>query len=302
MSQNCSSEIEQRAISRLCELTGQTSPFEAIIARARTLLAESGQFEPPFDPERLAGLQRITEIDRCDITFDACLLPTAAGFRVQVCKYHTRGRQNFSIAHEIGHTFLIELEPALGGARREMNLSSSSTANSDLVERLCDAAATELIWPTHVFQRDTWDSGVSLEAVVNLAGRYKASVSATARRFAEVGPWRCGFIFWEKATRDDGEAKLQPRTVYRSSCASLPSRNKITVAEDSQFYHALECDDVLKGRETLDSSGRRFYVESLKLGRGVITMVLMEPYPEILAAKKPRPAQGSLFKQGSGIS
>jgi hypothetical protein len=293
---NYSSETESRAVGRLCELTGHASPFDAVVARSRMLLAEYGHFAAPFEPAQMAGVQKIVRIDRTDLTFDASLLPTAEGFRVEVCKYHSRGRQNFSIAHEIGHTFLIELEPTLGAARRELNLSASSSANGDLVERLCDAAATELIWPTHIFQRDAWDTGPSLQAVVNLANQYKASITASARRFAEIGPWRCGFILWERAATDNN-AELRARTVYRSHCASLASQDKILAGKGSQFCRALECDYILKGRERLDSSGRQYYVESMKLGGGVISMVLMEPHAEILAAKRPRSVQGLLFRE-----
>jgi Zn-dependent peptidase ImmA (M78 family) len=293
---NCSSEIESRAIKRLCELTGHSSPFDAVIARSRMLLAEHGQFVPPFDPEQIARLQKITQIDRVDITFDACLTPTVDGFKVQVCKYHSRGRQNFSIAHEIGHTFLIELEPALGGARREMGLSASSTVNSDFVEKLCDTAAAELIWPTHVFQRDAWDAGPSLQAVIFLAGQYKASITATARRFAEVGPWRCGFIFWERQAPQGTNAKLHPKLTYRSSCASLISRNKMVADDGSQFYRALDRDDIVKGWEALSLGGRHFYTESIKLGEEVMSMVILEPHAEILAAKRQESKQRSLFR------
>src|SRR5208283_791590 len=171
--------------------------------------------------EAMAGLQGIGSVERTDITFDACLLPTPDGFRVEVCKYHGLGRQNFSIAHEIGHTFFIELEPSLGGARREVAIPAASSANSPLIERLCDAAASELIWPTHIFGRDAWKEGASLRAVLELARRYRASVTATARRFAEVGPWRCAFIIWGAEGNAGGRRRLCPRSVYRSSCASL---------------------------------------------------------------------------------
>jgi hypothetical protein len=287
------SAAEKRAIDQLCAATGHSSPFEAIIARSRELLAEYGQLAPPFDPEQMAGRQRINRVDRCDITFDACLLPTQDGFRVEVCKYHSRGRQNFSIAHEIGHTFLIEREPALGGARREFNLSGHS-ANSDLVERLCDAAASELIWPESIFGRDAWDAGASLEAVLSLASIYKASVTATARRFADVGPWRCGFVLWEKEPSGPS-VKLRPRSVYRSASAALVGRDKIFACESSQVYRALECKHIVKGKETLDATGRSFYMETMKLGQGAISMIIMEPGAGLVAAKKNRPAQASLF-------
>jgi hypothetical protein len=258
------------------------------------LLAACGNLTPPFDPEQLAGLQGITRIDRSDITFDACLLPTCDGFRVEVCKYHGRGRQNFSIAHEIGHTFFIELEPSLGGARREVTIPAASSANSLLIERLCDAAATELIWPTHIFERDAWRAGSSLQAVLDLAGRYHASVTATARRFAEIGPWRCAFIIWEAGDDPGSKRKLLPRNIYRSSCASLPSRDRIVAGEGSQICRAIDCRHIVKGWETLGLD-ERHYVESMKLGQDVISMVVMEPYAEIVAAKRPIPAQAALF-------
>jgi len=264
-----------------------------MIARAQVLLAEYGQFDPPFDPEKMAGLQRIIRIDRADIIFDACLLPTDGGFRVEVCKFHPRGRQTFSIGHEIGHTFLIELEPSLGGARREVGIPASSTANSELVERLCNKAATELIWPTHAFLRDAWENGASLAVVLTLASRYKASVTATARRFAEVGPWRCAFILWETETRG---STLIPKTIFRSDDAPLTARERISARKNSQFYAALQCNHIVKGREALGPSEYPLYTESMRLGQGVISMVIFEPSPETLAARPPKRAQPFLFR------
>jgi hypothetical protein len=50
----------------------------------------------------------------------------------------------------------------------------------------------------------------------------------------------------------------------------------------------------VKGWETLGLD-ERHYVESMKLGQDVISMVVMEPYAEIVAAKRPIPAQAALF-------
>jgi hypothetical protein len=290
------SVAENQAIGRLCDMTGHQSPFEAVRARSRMLLAAFGNLTPPFDPEEMAGLQGIGSVDRSDITFDACLLPTPDGFRVEVCKYHGRGRQNFSIAHEIGHTFFIELEPSLGAARREVTIPTVSSANSPLIERLCDAAAAELIWPTHIFERDAWKAGPSLEAVLYLASRYRGSVTATGRRFAEIGPWRCAFIIWGADDGAGSARKLFPRSIYRSSCASLPSRDRIVAGDGSQVYRAINCEHIVKGRETLGPDERSHYVESIKIGQDVISMVVLEPYAEIVAAKRPTPAQALLFK------
>ena len=135
-----------------------------------------------------------------------------------------------------------------------------------------------------------------MEAVVELANRYKASVTATARRFAEIGPWRCGFVFWEKQVSLGTKARLHPRNVYKSRCAVLISRDKIVASEGSQFYRALDSDRIVKGRESLNSSGCPIYIESMKLGQGVMSMAILEPHAEILAAKKQRPVQRALFR------
>ncbi|HKN73300.1 MAG TPA: hypothetical protein VJX30_19865 [Terriglobales bacterium] len=52
----------------------------------------------------------------------------------------------------------------------------------------------------------------------------------------------------------------------------------------------------MKGRETLGPDERSHYVESIKIGQDVISMVVLEPYAEIVAAKRPTPAQALLFK------
>ena len=288
------SVAEKCAIERLCRATGHSSPHDAIVARAQALLAEHGQLDTPFEPEKMACLQRITRVDRTDITFDACLLPTSEGFRVEVCKYHPRGRQTFSIAHEIGHTFLIEFEPTLGEARRETGISSS--ANSNLVEKLCDRAATELIWPTHTFQRDVWQTGPSLNAVLKLASKYKASVTATARRFAEIGLWRCAFVIWERECTTENQTTMRPRVISKSECAPFIRSDQITTPEDSGLYVVWHSDQIIRGKDIFSAGGRRFYSESIKLGSSVLSMIIFEPYAEILAAKEPQREQQTLFR------
>jgi hypothetical protein len=135
-----------------------------------------------------------------------------------------------------------------------------------------------------------------MEAVLSLASIYKGSVTATARRFADIGPWRCAFVVWERAASADHRAKLRPRSVYRSSCAALAGWDKLVANEGSQFYRALECDHIIKGWETIDATGRRFYTETMRLGQGAMSMLIMEPDAEILAAKRHRPAQPFLFR------
>ena len=99
-------------------------------------------------------------------------------------------------------------------------------------------------------------------------------------------------MLWEK---QHPSGDLVPKTLYRSGRAPLPSKERIIARKDSLFQTALECDYVVKGRETLGTK-HRHYTESMKLGQGVITIVVFEPYAELLAVRTAKSAQTSLFR------
>lgn len=273
--------------------TGTTEPRSAILARSHLLLAQFGQTEPPFPVEALGYIQGIVQVQEKDIPFDACLLPIADGYRVELCKYQTRGRKRFSLAHEIAHTFLIEMNPELRVPKRETGIETSS--GRDLVEELCDLAAAELIWPMSVFRADVWEEGLSLKSVVTLATRYHASLISTARRVTETNLWRCYFIIWDSMQSQENHSyTLRPRTIYRSASLCPLYRHEVLVADsDSTVHQALHTDGIVKGRDLIRLGGEteRYYLESMKLGKGdfghVLSMVLLEPHPEY-GARRPR--------------
>ena len=272
------SNPEQRAIAILCDRTGEKDPFRAIIARSDRLVREFGG-NSYQTPARLAHAQRIIEIAKLDLTFDACLLPVAQGFRVEVCRFHSTARQNFSIAHEIGHTFLIELNPALGSPKRETGIGDGLGTN--LIEQLCDRAAAELLWPAARFISDAWELGPSMRSVLELATRYGTSVTATARRFAEVGLWKCHFVTWEATSNSRNEASLRPRAVYRGPFVAPIYKQDLVAMPDSLFLTALKTKEIVVGREFVTNDEERCYTESVRLGRGedaqVLSLLLVSP-------------------------
>lgn len=288
---------EHQAITSLLDKTGTTEPRSAILARSHTLLAQFGQTEPPFPGEALGYMQGIVQVQEKDIPFDACLLPIAEGYRVELCKYHTRGRKRFSLAHEIAHTFLIEMNPALRLPKREIGIDTSS--GRDLMEELCDLAAAELIWPMSIFRGDVWEEGLSLTSVIALSTRYNASLTSTARRMTETNLWKCYFIIWDSTQSQKNHSySLSPRTIYRSASASPLYRHEVSVADwNSTVYEALHADQIVKGRDVMRLGGEpeRYYVESMKLGKGgfgqVLSMIHLEPHAEYGARCLRTPSQ-----------
>ncbi len=289
-------EQEAKALALLCERTAETDPRRAIVRRAEQLVQDFGG-NSPTTPAALAQAQHIVEIARLDLTFDACLVPVPRGFRVELCRFHSPARQNFSIAHEIGHTFLIELNPALRSPKRERDLGSES--GTDLIEQLCDQAAAELLWPATRFRREMWELGASLRSVLELAARYKTSIIATARRFAEIGLWKCHFVLWEIVPNEQETPVLRPRVVYRSPFVTPIYKQDLLLNSNSLSQQALHTKDIIRGREPVTVDGERCYTESVRLGNGenaqVLSLLLIEPHAEYLARRKRSQPQLKLF-------
>jgi Zn-dependent peptidase ImmA (M78 family) len=91
-------------------------------------------------------------------------------------------RVNFTIAHEIAHTFF----PSVGGARfRSMCADDSKEANE--LEMLCHRAAAELLMPIEEFS-ETLAGGMGLGFVPRLCARFGSSYEATVYRLATAYP------------------------------------------------------------------------------------------------------------------
>ena len=126
-----------------------------IIERAKQLVnqlvEDRGHNKPPFLPEEFARLQGIKKIVKEDLgEQSAVLLRFHDGPMIKLNQKHNLARQNFSCAHEIGHTLLSELklESCIEDIEfRTFNPQARAIARGKAKERLCHAAATELLMP-----------------------------------------------------------------------------------------------------------------------------------------------------------
>ena len=103
-------------VLELCRRHGEPDPKRLILRLCQELLAEC-----PTDrgPSPLAVLASCRGVRACRSglihTAAGCsglLIPVDGGFEILVCSSQPEGRQNFSIAHEIIHTFFREVRPA----------------------------------------------------------------------------------------------------------------------------------------------------------------------------------------------
>jgi len=204
-------------------------------------------------------------------SIDAMIVPSEDG-RLKILLYRSitqHERQNFSICHEIAHTFFPDCAEFI-----RMRASRHEKADPEReVEVLCNIAASELLLPGDHFIVSLHEYGLALRSVIPLSEQLKASKSATIIKMVSSGIKICAAVFLEPGHRKyankwgtDTAPKM--RVVY-----TVPSpgfgyfipRNK-SVPDDSCVYVAVGTNEVTNGREDWGILGHPVYdVEAMYL-------------------------------------
>jgi hypothetical protein len=167
------------------------NPADAIIRHARKLVRQAGLGGPPFRPAIFAPLRKVTSISYKEMQIDGRLLPHEDGFSVEL-KKSQRGRENFTLAHEIAHTFFFELVPTV----KYRKLYSLSPVDNE-EESLCNMAAAELLMPFNSIATVARDYSPTLESLKSIAQIYETSLAATVLRLTITKLWNIKFILWQ---------------------------------------------------------------------------------------------------------
>jgi Zn-dependent peptidase ImmA (M78 family) len=171
---------------------------EHIRKSVEKLLLEADVKNPSVPVERIARL-RSAEIRY--VSFDGdmsgMLAREGAGYLIGVNALHSKTRQRFTIAHELGHLELGHLgqygehEILIDRHFKVMLRDERSSQASDPMEIDANAYAAELLMPTAMLiaERELRSSGVDYEddtLVHTLALRYKVSRQAMTFRLANL--------------------------------------------------------------------------------------------------------------------
>ncbi|MBI2305164.1 MAG: ImmA/IrrE family metallo-endopeptidase [Chloroflexi bacterium] len=243
--------------------------------------------EPPFRAREYAGLLGVRDIIQADLgDLDALLLPLRDGYRVKVNKSHHPLRQNFSIAHEVGHILLQQ-------ALRELpTLSMRDGASHDLSgkvrEDMCNMIAAELLMPPAPFTKSLRAFGLTMDSIPLLAKTFETSVPATARRVVAMAEEPCIALRWKLVVPvrcKDARPRLE--WAWESSRLKAPSGIKrgLTVSISTTVFDAFLRDSTVAGFESfsLGNIRRPFYIESRAFGKApkrYVPYVLSLVFPE----------------------
>jgi Zn-dependent peptidase ImmA (M78 family) len=157
----------------------------------------------PSSLEPLLAARNIRDIaTNDDLKADGALVPLGtdfrAGFRMVLRRDMPERRINFTVAHEICHTFFYERVP-------EIKFGSHAIDKEE--ERLCNCGAEEILMPALDVRRCARDKPVSLNSLQMMAAHYRVSLAAMLIRLRSQGLWRAELVVWHKMTNGTFEVK-----------------------------------------------------------------------------------------------
>jgi Zn-dependent peptidase ImmA (M78 family) len=163
-------------VAALCGHHGQSDPEQLILRLCQELIDQCATPSGPTRLEILASCQGVRDIHRKPIRHEiGCsgfLAPINGGYEITVNADEPPERQNFSIAHEIVHTFFRDACPCSQPTDRE--------------EQLCNLGAAERTMPSSRFPAYLAEVGLSLAGIDACKAEFSVSFEAAAHRAMDL--------------------------------------------------------------------------------------------------------------------
>lgn len=219
-------EAEHPHVRSIIEETGATDATAAVRSKARTVVEQYQQVlgeEPPFNMLAMASFRGLRlSNDDPRYSADSEIAPEADGRVVlRINKQMPASRQRFSIGHEIGHTLFPDYHLAVQCRR---TTARGEVDSDDVIESLCDVAASEFLFPLAWFSSRITDLKLSADAIAALANDCQASRDATVRRLVELSDEPLAAIYFSWKLKPTELREVQQARRQRSLSAALRHR------------------------------------------------------------------------------
>lgn len=237
----------------MCRHHGESDPQQLITTLCEDLLAQCPTDHGPSPLPVLGSCRGVRGIrPRLISPATGCsglLIPEDGGYLIAVCAAQPQGRQNFSAAHEIIHTFFREVCPAATASPEE--------------ERLCDLGAVVLTMPVARFGPFLQARPLCLASLDECRQEFAVSITAAGRRAMELTDVpACLFVGQKAQTLAQaraGSGAPQLRIVKWWPSARWPvagSHLNLPVSPQSMIGQAFACQDYRAGRGSLGTPFR----------------------------------------------
>jgi Zn-dependent peptidase ImmA (M78 family) len=199
------------------------------------------------------------------------------GYRIDLQSSDPRGRQRFTLAHELSHLAFDSARPSLP---HEKGIAYEVAHIHRREEALCDRIAAELLMPASIFRRRAKDLLPSFSSLVHLAQEFDVSITAVIGRIQTLGAWSTGTRSWSSGSR--GKATV---VVSRSETLSR-SRLKSEIASILMRADTIAMTELLRSPEPellsryergayVSIDYRHFEIAIRRAGRNSFTAVVL---------------------------
>ena len=180
-----------KSVVRMMEESNFNDPIVEIKRRARqTVLTalSKGWSGPPYDAIELAKILEYDIVPN-ETVLDARTVPLPRGkFRIEYNPHQKETRLNFSIGHEIAHTFFTD-------CYEEIRNREESPDHNRQLEQLCNIGASELQLPYVIFPSDANSiEEITINEILTLSKKYKASLESFLLAFVDAVDKPCAVM------------------------------------------------------------------------------------------------------------
>lgn len=220
------------SVRALAANVGVDDPVVAIRQKAVDCIARARRFGwsgPPFCPQQLASILGIKCQPAAGLFSEEAQLSPRAGRQLLLEFNPDRpdGRRNYSICHEITHTFFDDCYDRVHFRKTNKR---PRYGPEDEIELLCQIGAAELLMPATEFEADLETRAFCLETMLDLRTIYVASKEAVLRRMISLGGRTSAAVFLnrrnspneQKRVRAGAAIPMKMRIVYVATSDDFP--------------------------------------------------------------------------------
>ena len=180
---------------------------------------------PPTNLHLAASYQQIKHIRSAELAWAGMLTPSSDGtFTITVRSSDRSHRKNFTIGHEISHTFL----PGYTVVQHRCRTTESAMflARDGRLEGLADIGAAELLLPRRYLRPVFADAPFSIVAMKPIADSHHASLDATLRQLLHLLDRQGIVVDLRRTSKRDGSSQVAVHRVFSNShwCSVAPSQ------------------------------------------------------------------------------
>ena len=276
---------KEAIVQELCQRWGVPLPEMAIRAAIAESFPELASKAPPVDVHALAARRGVVTISESSLDCDGVISITGSGaYSIEVNRDHSKVRQRFTIAHDIGHTFFFDLDRREDKRYSVRDNGLDGTTRSDAEERLCNVAAAELLMPRHQFADLARRTGPTGNSLRNLAKVFNVSLQAAARRAAQILSLNVTVALWEY---DASSSTYATRWIFRGASGNRPGKRELKIKRTDPGFDILHGKDRFRGRMwvSLGAQLDDYFVDAVAFEqrdrRTVLTVFMLEENPSL---------------------